>query len=192
VGRVTPSQVAERMATAILRDRIKTVLNAIDSAVDAVADRTGESGFLLRYAGYTQANFDKAIDGMMDEAETPALFGRHVALAPAVRGFTATPFGDETFKSELTLRGTIGTYHNAQIVTLKDQYAETSADHIIRRIASTAPLAVRAQSWRPRILASSITSKSIRVPQPSWLVAVSSTASRCGTSTATASSAVLS
>lgn len=132
VGRVTPSQVAERMATAILRDRIKTVLNAIDTAVDAVADRTGESGYLLRYSGFTQANFDKAVNGMLDEAEAPALFGRHVALAPAIQGFatTATALSDEV-RGELTVRGLIGTYRNAAIVTLKDQFAETSADHVI-------------------------------------------------------------
>lgn len=128
VGRITPSLVVEEMAAALTRDKIATGLAAIDSGVDAVADRTGETGFSLRYTGYTQANFDKAIDGLLDEADSPQIFGRHVALAPAIRAFTGWSDSD---LAALSARGLIGTYHGAGVVTLKDQYAKRNSGHVI-------------------------------------------------------------
>jgi hypothetical protein len=130
VGRITPSAVAEQMAASILRDQISTVLSAIDSAVDAVADRTGETNFNLRYTGYTQANFDKAIDGVLDENESPTVFGRHVALAPAIRAFTG--FGQVNLQ-ELTERGLIGQYHGAKIVTVQDQFNKVTGSHVMAK-----------------------------------------------------------
>jgi hypothetical protein len=124
-GRITASQVAEEMAQTILRNRIKTVLDALDAAVPSQDDQTGLSGYTLRYTGLTQANFDKAIDGLQDEAEGVTMFGRHIALAPAIRAFTG--FADGTLMSDATkdalnVRGVIGTYHGAPIVTLRDQF----------------------------------------------------------------------
>lgn len=128
VGRIQPSVVAEQMAIALQRDRIATVLSAIDSAVDAVADRTGSTGYNLRYAGWTQANFDNAIDGVLDDDQTPTVFGRHVALAPTIRGFTGF---SQDYLTELNRYGIIGQYHGAAITTLKDQYNKFTGDHVI-------------------------------------------------------------
>lgn len=128
VGRITPSLVAEQMAASIVRDQISTVLSTIDNAVDAVADRTGETGFNLRYTGYTQANFDNAIDGVLDEGESPVVFGRHVALAPAIRDFTG--FGPTNLQL-LTERGVIGEYHGAKILTVQDQFNKVTGSHVM-------------------------------------------------------------
>lgn len=129
VGRITPSLVAEQMAAAITRNRISTVLSAIDTAVDAVADRTGESGYNLRYAGFTAGNLDKAINGLLDESESPTVFGRHVAIAPTLQGFSGW---SESNLDELQKRGAIGTYRGARVVTLQDQYSKLTGDHVIR------------------------------------------------------------
>jgi hypothetical protein len=128
-GSITPSIVATNMAIAVLRGRISTALQAIDDAVDATPDRSGLSGFNLRYTGFTQSNLDNAIDGVMDEGGTPTVFGRHTTLAPMIRGFSG--FGLENLDI-LTERGIIGSYHGANIVTIADEYNKYSADHIIR------------------------------------------------------------
>lgn len=129
-GRFTPAMAAEEMALAITRYRVSMVLDAIDAGVPSGADRSGMTGFNLRYTcttTLTQAELDKAIDGLLDEGENPTVFGRHVALL-GIRAFTG--FSD-TQQSELTVRGQIGTYHTANIVTLRDPYAKRSADHLI-------------------------------------------------------------
>jgi len=128
-GSVTPSQMATNMAIAIQRDRISTTVQAIDDAVSATPDRTGLSGWNLRYTGFTQPNFDKAIDGIMDESESPTVFGRHSVLAPTIRAFTG--FGLENLDI-LTERGIIGSYHGAGILTVKDQYNKYVGSHVIR------------------------------------------------------------
>lgn len=132
-GAVTPSLAASEMALAITRYRVSTVLDALDTAIPSAADRTGVSGYNLRYTSsggaLDQADLDKAIDGLQDEAANPTIFGRHIALFPAIRGFTG--FSDSV-NDELTRRGQIGTYHGANIVQLRDPFAKRSADHLIR------------------------------------------------------------
>lgn len=127
-GRITPSLVVERMAAAINRHRVSMILGAIDSAVTAVADQTGLSGYVLRYAGFTDANLTKAIDGLQDNSETPTIFGRHIFMAPLIRAFSG--YSDET-KREFETRGVIGTFRGAPIVTLTDEYSRADAGHVI-------------------------------------------------------------
>lgn len=129
-GSTTPSQVAESMAQAILRYRIAAVLDGIDAGVTSGADLTGESGYTKRYSGLTQANLDKAIDGLLDDSEAVTIFSRHIALAPTLRTFS--DFSDEV-KDDMTRRGVIGMYHNAQILTLRDQYSQVDASHLISK-----------------------------------------------------------
>lgn len=128
-GSITPSVVATNMAITMIRDRITTTIQAIDDAVTAVPDRTGLSGWNLRYTGMTQPNIDKAIDGVLDEADTPTVFGRHATIAPVIRDFTG--FGQENLDI-LTARGIIGSYHGAAIVTAKDQFSKYAGSHVIR------------------------------------------------------------
>ena len=130
VGRITPSQVTDAMAEAINRYRITTILDGIDAAVTAVADHTGLGGYVLRYVSLSQANLDKAINGLLDESASPTIFGRHIALAPAIQGFTG--FSDET-KRELEVRGMIGTYRGAPVVSLRDQFHKREGGHLIRK-----------------------------------------------------------
>lgn len=136
-GVFTPALVAEEIAFAINRFRISSVLDALDAGVPAVADRTGLSGYDLRYTGFTQGNLDKAIDGLQDEAEAVSIFGRHIVINPVIRGFTgyadgATALGQATM-DELFARGVVGAYHNAQVVTLKDTFAKRAQAHVIRK-----------------------------------------------------------
>jgi hypothetical protein len=128
VGRIKPSDVATAMAIAINRNRISTVLTALDSAVDAVSDRTGETGFNLRYTGYTAANFDKAINGMLDDGAQPTIFGRYVALAPALQGFAGW---SQDITTELQSRGMVAQYRGAAVVSLLDQYNKFTGDHVV-------------------------------------------------------------
>lgn len=133
-GRITPSLAASEMALAIARFRIGNTLDLIDAAVPATTnDRTGVSGYTLRYVEsttLTQANLDKAIDGLQDNGGDVTVLGRHVAMAPSIRHFTG--FGLNT-TDELAIKGVIGTYHGANIVTLKDPYVRRTADHLIRK-----------------------------------------------------------
>mgnify|MGYP001188767674 CR=1 FL=1 len=127
-GRITPSLVVERMAAAINRYRIGMILNSIDSAVTAVADQTGVAGYTLRYTGLTDANLTKAIDGLQDNSESPTVFGRHIFLAPTIRAFSG--WSDATTR-DFELRGMIGSFRGAPIVTLQDQYSRPDAGHVI-------------------------------------------------------------
>lgn len=129
-GSTTASQVTDAIASAINRYRIAAVLDGIDAGVTAVADRTGVAGYLLRYAGFTQSNLDMAIDGLLDEDATPSVMGRHVAMNPAIRGFTG--WSDEV-TNELNLRGVIGQYHGANVVTLRDGFSKPDNAHVIRK-----------------------------------------------------------
>lgn len=128
-GSTTASQVTQAFAGALLRYRVGTVLDGIDAGVTSGNDRTGVAGYTLRYSGLTQANLDKAIDGLLDENETPAIFGRHVAMAPTIRGFTG--WSDDV-TNELNVRGVIGQYHGANIVTLRDGFSKVDNSHVIR------------------------------------------------------------
>lgn len=129
-GSTTASQVTDAIASAINRYRIAAVLDGIDAGVTAVADRTGVAGYLLRYAGFTQSNLDMAIDGLLDEDATPSVMGRHVAMNPAIRGFTG--WSDDV-TNELNLRGVIGQYHGANVVTLRDGFSKPDNAHVIRK-----------------------------------------------------------
>lgn len=128
-GRVTPQLVSEVMADTIIRFRISNLLDSLDAGVASGADRSGVAGYTLRYSGLTAANLDKAIDGIMDESEDPTIFGRHIALAPAIRGFSG--YADLTQK-EFDERGVIGRYHGANIVSLRDKYSRRAGSHVIR------------------------------------------------------------
>lgn len=128
VGRITPSQISEAMAIAMNRDKVKTLLDAIDAGVPSGADHTGKLGYTLRYTGFTQDNLDYALDGVMDENESPIILGRHIAVAPGIRAFTG--WSNDTLR-ELEVRGQIGTYHNAPIVTLRDSVGSRYGDHVI-------------------------------------------------------------
>ena len=134
-GRFTPRMAASEMAIAIIRYRVSTTLDALDAAIPSSADRTGVSGYTLRYTGYTQANLDKAIDGLQDESENPTIFGRHVTLFPTLRTFDTKTSVDvaESVKDDFFRRGVVGSYHGANIVTLRDPFAKRSADHLIRK-----------------------------------------------------------
>lgn len=127
-GRVTASMVTDAIADAVNRYRIVSILDALDAGVPSGADHTGLAGYTLRYSGLTQANLDKALDGLLDESESPAIFGRHTALAPAIRGFTGWA---DTTQAIFDLRGMIGTYHGAPVVTLRDQYHKREAGHLL-------------------------------------------------------------
>ena len=129
-GRITTSLVTQQMANAIRRYRIAAVLDGINAGVTSGADRTGLAGYTLRYTGFTQANVDKAIDGLLDESETVTMFGRHTAYAPAMRAFP--DFLDSgLLGDQMTTRGVIGEYHNATIVSLRDQFSKVDASHLI-------------------------------------------------------------
>lgn len=127
-GRITPAQMAEEVAFAINRYRISTILDGLDAAITATADRTGIAGYTLRYTGITKANLDKALDGLFDEGGRPVIYGRHTALYPAIRNFAGwTP---ETVR-EFETRGQIGSYMGAPIVVLADTFNGTSGEHFL-------------------------------------------------------------
>lgn len=127
-GRITTSLVTQQMANAIRRYRISAVLDGINAGVTSGADRTGLAGYTRRYTGFTQANVDKAIDGLLDESESVTMFGRHTAYAPTMRTFSG--FDDTTLQA-MTNRGVVGLYHNATIVSLRDQFSKVDAAHLI-------------------------------------------------------------
>lgn len=129
-GRITASMVTDATAEAINRYKIGAVLDGLDAGVTSGADRTGVAGYTLRYTGFTAANLDKALDGLMDEGEAPTIFGRHVTLAPAIRGFAG--YSQDTLR-ELEVRGMIGVYHNAPIVTLKDKQQRVTGTHVANK-----------------------------------------------------------
>jgi hypothetical protein len=134
-GRQTPALAASEMALAITRFRIANTVDLIDAAVpSSTNDRTGITGYTLRYVdsgNLSQANLDAAIDGLQDEGDNITVFGRHVALFPAIRSFTDNVSQD--IQTDLFNRGVVAQYHGANILTLKDPYAKRSADHLIRK-----------------------------------------------------------
>jgi hypothetical protein len=145
-GRMTPSLAASEMAIARIRYRTSMVLDAIDAGVPNVADRTGQAGYTLRYTVATAlsaAVLDKAIDGLQDEGSNATVFGRHLALHPAIRGFSGW---SDSVNDELQRRGQIGVYHGANIVTLRDPLGRRAEEHLIPYnkvwVASGAPGAV--------------------------------------------------
>lgn len=117
-GSTTASEVTEAIAIGLVRDRLGFFLETLDAAITAIADRSGVATYTLRYSGFTQANTDKAIDGLLDEAESPTVLGRWVTLAPTIRAFTGW---SDDYDAELNSRGIVGTYHGAQILPLRDQ-----------------------------------------------------------------------
>lgn len=127
-GRITPSMVVDAMAFAINRYKVGLVLDAIDTAVTAVADRTGVSGYNLRYTGFTKANLEHAIDGLMDDGNMPTVFARHIAIHPAIRAFAG--WSADTTR-DFEVRGQIGTIFGANIVTLIDKYSKITNGHLI-------------------------------------------------------------
>lgn len=138
-GRLTPAMAIAEMALTINRYRVSLVLSAIDAAIPSAADRTGLSGYTLRYtsaSALTQAVVDKALDGLQDENESATIFGRHIALFPAMRAFTVgNGVADRSAiaDNELFARGVIGQYHGANIVTLRDPYAKRFQEHLIAK-----------------------------------------------------------
>lgn len=103
------------------------VFNGIDDGVTAGDDQTGVAGYTMRYT-LTQPNLDKAIDGLQDGGDSATVLGRHIYVAPKIRSFTT--FSDETLR-EFDVRGMIGTYHAARIVTLKDDYSRRHDGHVL-------------------------------------------------------------
>jgi len=127
-GAITASQITENMAAALNRAKISMVLDAIDAACTAIADRSGVAGYVLRYSGLTQSNLDMAIDGLYDEAESPFITARHIALYPTLRGFSG--WSQDTLR-ELEMRGVVGQYRGASIIPLRDQYSKIDGAHLI-------------------------------------------------------------
>ncbi len=136
-GTITASMVAEVIATGLLRERITRITNAVSDAITAIPDRTGVSGYVLRYSGFTQANVDKAIDGLFDESDTATAFGRYITLEPALRAFTVTAgVSDRSLGSDEALfeRGIIGTYHGCNFLALRDQYSKVwGGNHLLSK-----------------------------------------------------------
>ena len=127
IGRITPSQVTESIAAAIQRDRVSAFLAALSAAVASGTDNTEVTGYNKRYTGFTQANLDKAIDGLLDDAENPTLFARAISVIPAIRGYAGytdsrTGWSPDTLR-EFEQRGYVGQYHGCNIVVLRDQSA---------------------------------------------------------------------
>lgn len=127
-GRITASQIVDAMAFAIARFKVSMALDAIDSYITATADNTGATGYQLRYSGITRANLEKAVDGLRDDGETPTIFGRYIAMFPALRGFTG--WGIAATDS-LQQRGVVDTFNGAPIVTLADKYSRLTGGHQI-------------------------------------------------------------
>lgn len=129
-GAMSASDAVNAMAEAINRYNIQFVLDGIDAGVPAAtADRSGKAGFTLRYSGLTDANLEKALDGLKDDGEAPSIFGRHTALYPAIRAFTG--WSDEGLR-EFELRGVTGVYQGSPVVTLVDKYSRKFGSHVIR------------------------------------------------------------
>lgn len=130
-GTITASMVAEVIATGVIRERITRVTNALAAEITAIPDRTGVSGYVLRYSGFTQSNVDKAIDGLADESDSATMFGRYITLQPALRGFTGM---SDLQQGVLFDKGVIGTYHNANVLAIKDQHSKVWGNvHLLRK-----------------------------------------------------------
>lgn len=131
-GRYDPALIAEVMAEAVTRYKIGFTLDGIDTAVTAVADRTGKAGYVLRYTNMTEANLQKAVNGLLDESESPAIFGRHIALA-GIQGFAGwSTSGSDAALREFETRGMVGQYLGAPVVSLRDRFSKRTNSHLIR------------------------------------------------------------
>ena len=129
-GRMSASQAVDAMAQAVVRYKAAFVCDSVDAGVPAATnDRTGKVGYTLRYSGLTADNLGKAIDGLRDDADTPTIFGRHIALHPAIRGFTG--FSDLQLR-EFEVRGQAGAFLGAPLVTLADRYSKMFGGHNLR------------------------------------------------------------
>jgi len=130
-GRYNPALIAEVMAEAVTRWRIGFVLAGLDAGVPSAVDRSGASGFSLRYTGMTEGNLKNAVNGLLDESETPAIFGRHVALA-AIQGFAGwATSGSDAALREFETRGMVGQYLGAPIISLRDRFSKRTNSHVI-------------------------------------------------------------
>lgn len=128
-GAMSASDAVNAMAESINRYRVQFVLDGIDAGVPAATnDRTGVTGFTLRYSGLTDTNLEKALDGLKDDGEVPSIFGRHIALYPAIRGFTG--YSQDTLR-ELETRGAVGVYQGSPVVTLIDKFSRKAGSHVI-------------------------------------------------------------
>lgn len=131
-GRYNPALISDVMNEARTRFTLGMILDAIDAGVTAGNDRSGKAGYTVRYTGLTQANLDNAIDGLMDEGQTPTLFGRWLALTP-IRGFAGwATMGSEAALREIEQRGLVGSYHSMPIVTLQDKWNKRTSSHVLR------------------------------------------------------------
>lgn len=129
-GAMSASDAVNAMAESINRARVQFVLDGIDAGVPAAtADRSGKSGFTLRYSGLSASNLEKALDGLKDDGEAPSIFGRHTALYPAIRAFTG--YSQDTLR-EFETRGAVGVYQGSPIVTLIDKFSRKTGSHVIR------------------------------------------------------------
>lgn len=129
-GAMSASDAVNNIAESINRNRVQFVLDGIDAGVPAAtADRSGVSGFTLRYSGLTDANLEKALDGLKDDGEAPSIFGRHTALYPAIRGFNGW---SQDGLREFEVRGVTGVYQGSPIVTLIDKFSRKHGNHVIR------------------------------------------------------------
>lgn len=141
-GRLSPSLAAEQMAEAIVRFRIGLVFDAIDAGVPSSADRSGVSGWNLRYSGLSLANLDAAVDGLLDEAARVTIIGRHAALY-GIRAFTGW---SDFAKQEFETRGQIGQYRGQPVVTLIDRTNQRLQTHVVSAkkvfLASATPGAI--------------------------------------------------
>jgi len=127
VGRVTASQVTTLVAEAVNRYRIASILSAVDAGVPSGADRSGVTGWNLRYSGLDHDNLDAAVDGMLDESESVTIFGRHAALA-GIRTFDDWA---DLVQADMQTRGQVGRYRGQPVLTLRDTTSKRVSEHLI-------------------------------------------------------------
>jgi hypothetical protein len=129
-GAASASDAIDAMAESVNRYRVQFVLDGIDAGVPAaIEDRSGVSGFTLRYATLSKDNLEKALDGLKDDGEAPSIFARHTALYPALRGFDG--WSDEGLR-EFEMRGVTGVFQGSPVVTLIDKFSRKAGNHVIR------------------------------------------------------------
>lgn len=131
-GRYDPALITSVMAETKIRYTVGAILDALDAGVPSAADRSGQAGYNLRYAGLTAANLDKALDGLMDQGYSPTVFGRHLALV-GIRGFAGwATTGSDAALREFETRGMVGTYHGAPIVSIQERFSRRYLGQVIR------------------------------------------------------------
>jgi hypothetical protein len=132
-GRYNAGMIAEVMAEAMNRARVTFALDAIDTAVTAVADHTGRAGYVLRYTGLSEQNLQRAVDGLVDEGGSDvSVFGRFISLNQ-IRDFAGwSSVGSDVALEEFRQRGLVGRYNGANVVTLADPYSRRTGSHLFR------------------------------------------------------------